>query len=347
MTKTDIYTKLCEKMSVPPQAKHVPQILERLVTPEEGEMLLVLPATAREIARKFHMDETTAKSELDLFVRKGVAMSFSKDGDLTYFFVRSLGQFHDASNAGAYNRLYDPVPPDLLALWERYRETDLFELAKVRDKMPGLRFRVIPLKGAIKSGIEILPYEDTEAIVRNAQAIAVVNCPCAMYQVTAGLSDKPLEVCMQLTEGSAKYAEEQGVGRRLSLEEAMEKLRITENYGLVPTVMGGEKLGFICHCDKQCCSNIRHVAKTGYHLVEKSRFQSAVNRDICTGCGICEKSCPFEAIEMIEDGAFVNTEKCYGCGVCVMKCPVEDAVVLNVVRPKEHIPLVELKHAQI
>ena len=347
MTEKDVYTKICEKLWVPPQAKHIPMIIERLLTPEEGEMLLSLPATAGQFADKFGLSKDAAEAQLELFAKKGVAMSFLKEGEKRYFMVRSLGQLHDATNAGAFNRLYDPVPSDLLELWERHREIDLFELAALRDKLPGPRFRVIPLKRAVSPDIEMLPYEDTEAIVKNASAIAVVKCPCAMYQVSVGRSDKPLDVCLQLSEGSARYAEEQGVGRRLTLEEGMATLRLAEERGLIPTVMGGDKLGFICHCDKQCCSNIRHVASTGYFLIEKSRFQSAVNPELCTGCGLCIDACAFEAIEMKGDVAAVNPEKCYGCGACVLQCPAEGAVVLQLVRPKEHIPLIEMKHSQV
>jgi len=47
----------------------------------------------------------------------------------------------------------------------------------------------------------------------------------------------------------------------------------------------------------------------------------------CTGCGICEKACVYEAIEMIEDiktGKRISRtieERCYGCGLCVSICP--------------------------
>lgn len=347
MTGKDIYTRLCEKLMVPPQAKHIPLIMKRLLTPEEGEMLLSLPASAAEIAAKFGLDEDRARGVLDLFVRKGLAMSFVKEGTQRYFFVRSFGQFHDTTNAAAFNRRYDPVPPDLLELWERHRETDLLELAAIRDKLPGPRFRVIPLKRAVKPDIELLPYEDTEAILRAAPAIAVVHCPCAMYRVSAGLNDKPLEVCLQLTEGSARYAEETGVGHRLTLEEGMATLRLAEEHGLIPTVMGGDKLGFICHCDKECCGNIRHVAATGYYLIEKSRFQSAIDRTRCTGCGLCVEKCAFAAVSISGGKACVNPEKCYGCGVCVLQCPVEDAVRLRIVHAKEHIPLLKMTHAQV
>lgn len=47
-----------------------------------------------------------------------------------------------------------------------------------------------------------------------------------------------------------------------------------------------------------------------------------VSKDVCIGCGICEDSCPFGAIE-IEDGLAVIGESCTLCGACVETCEVE------------------------
>jgi len=349
VNEDNVYIRLAGKMGVPPPPiiKSVPGILKLLLTPEEAEMVYGLPATIEEFAEKFDLDKTAAGEKLDLFAKKGVVMSFIKEGVLKYFCVRSLGQLHDASNAGAFNKLYDPIPDGLMELWEEYRTEDLLSLFKMRGDAPGLRFRVIPSRSALKDESQLLPYEDTEAILKNAPAIAVVNCPCAMHDVSLGKSDKPLEVCLQLTEGSATYAETIGIGRRLTLEEGMAKLRLAEESGLVPTVMGGDELGFICHCDSQCCSNLRHIIHTDYYIAEKSRYQSDVDTETCTGCEACVEWCPFKAIEMKGGIAVVDHDRCYGCGICVVKCPVKGAVNLQLIRPKEHIPLVKMESLQV
>lgn len=49
--------------------------------------------------------------------------------------------------------------------------------------------------------------------------------------------------------------------------------------------------------------------------------------DECTGCGVCESVCPFDAIGVIDGIAVVN-EKCTLCGACVEECPTE-AIVLE------------------
>jgi len=41
----------------------------------------------------------------------------------------------------------------------------------------------------------------------------------------------------------------------------------------------------------------------------------------CLGYGDCEKSCPFNAITMIEGLPRIDPDKCTGCGKCVEVCP--------------------------
>jgi heterodisulfide reductase subunit A len=47
--------------------------------------------------------------------------------------------------------------------------------------------------------------------------------------------------------------------------------------------------------------------------------------DKCAACGNCVASCPYEAIEIVEEGsrrvAKVNEVQCKGCGTCVAACP--------------------------
>ena len=49
----------------------------------------------------------------------------------------------------------------------------------------------------------------------------------------------------------------------------------------------------------------------------------AFDLERCTKCGLCEKICPYFAIENGADGyPTVNAEECFGCGLCQSRCPV-------------------------
>ena len=41
----------------------------------------------------------------------------------------------------------------------------------------------------------------------------------------------------------------------------------------------------------------------------------------CTGCGICEKVCPVEAVKVENNLAFIDPGKCVECGICAANCP--------------------------
>ena len=68
-----------------------------------------------------------------------------------------------------------------------------------------------------------------------------------------------------------------------------------------------------------------------------------VNEDICSGCGICEVLCPYEAIEIDEKDkvAKINTALCKGCGTCCAACP-SGAVELKGFRKKQILSMIDI-----
>jgi heterodisulfide reductase subunit A len=56
-----------------------------------------------------------------------------------------------------------------------------------------------------------------------------------------------------------------------------------------------------------------------------------VDTDLCSGCGLCVPSCPYDARVMHDwqHLAVVNTALCQGCGACAMVCPNKACQVRN------------------
>lgn len=57
----------------------------------------------------------------------------------------------------------------------------------------------------------------------------------------------------------------------------------------------------------------------------------------CIACGICVKTCPFEAVSIDKNLSRVDINKCRVCGLCVTKCPTKAIVDLLPDRPKASI----------
>ncbi len=63
-----------------------------------------------------------------------------------------------------------------------------------------------------------------------------------------------------------------------------------------------------------------------------------INKDLCIGCKKCIPSCPFGALEMVNEKAEVN-QNCTICGACIDVCPV-DAIT----KPVLHLEDEDLSH---
>lgn len=107
------------------------------------------------------------------------------------------------------------------------------------------------------------------------------------------------------------------------LSEAMMKGRDT--YARVLKQLPGtlERYGF---------SSVEHVKNTGLTKSMPAMMPSypVINKDMCTGCGLCERNCPYFALEMKENKPFINSEKCFGCGLCQSRCPAH--AISNVIK---------------
>jgi len=63
--------------------------------------------------------------------------------------------------------------------------------------------------------------------------------------------------------------------------------------------------------------------------MEKSFFHHAlsIREDICTGCSICMRVCPTEALRIRDGKAKLIGDRCVDCGECYRKCPVHAIII--------------------
>ncbi len=49
-----------------------------------------------------------------------------------------------------------------------------------------------------------------------------------------------------------------------------------------------------------------------------------IDKELCTGCGICIDECPNGCLELVDDvSVLVRSEGCDGCAACDEACPSE------------------------
>ncbi len=45
--------------------------------------------------------------------------------------------------------------------------------------------------------------------------------------------------------------------------------------------------------------------------------------DVCSGCGLCAKNCPYSAMSIVDGKAKADETKCFGCGLCQSACAMK------------------------
>jgi dihydropyrimidine dehydrogenase (NAD+) subunit PreA len=56
-------------------------------------------------------------------------------------------------------------------------------------------------------------------------------------------------------------------------------------------------------------------------LATREPKHAVADRDLCNGCNICLRVCPYDAIQIVKNKAKIRSDKCDGCGLCRAWCP--------------------------
>lgn len=75
-------------------------------------------------------------------------------------------------------------------------------------------------------------------------------------------------------------------------------------------------------------------------MVEIDPILATVEKDMCTGCRLCEKVCTFGAVKVKDRKAEVNEAMCTGCGVCAAACPT-GAIQIKNFKDRQIIAMIE------
>ena len=297
------------------------RILKRLFTPEEAEIapfVAMKLEPAEVIARRAGMDKEKIDSLLHRMARRGLIFSIETPERPHLFmaaqFVVGIWEYH-------VNDLDEEFVRDM-------REYSPVLFKEAFSPLPQLR--TIPVGKSIQAGLEVLPHEQAEELVRKQTKFLVAPCICRReHQLSGGGCEKLMDACLVFGWG-ADYYERNGLGRLITLEETLEILRKADEEGLVLQPGNSMEIVNICLCCGDCCQvlkNLKLYPAPGE--LSSSPFRVQLDEEACIGCGTCPDRCQMDALEMKEDKAALKPERCIGCGLCVSTCPAE---ALNLVR---------------
>ncbi|MBN1614482.1 MAG: 4Fe-4S binding protein [Deltaproteobacteria bacterium] len=319
-----------------PESGTMERIFEILYDGEQDVAVIgALPASIPEIAKKTGLREVEIKGILDRLFLRGAVGHPMRRPDIYKLFPAMI-ELRDST------ALWPAAPQELFELWDRIIFEEVVPLVGfLKDAKPPAALRVVPIEEAVESRSTVLDIDSARKLVRDAELISLQNCACRVHARRMGRGqDCPLpstEVCMQ-TNGFGESVLRRGVGRQITVAEALKILGDAEDAGLNHMTRNSTaKDTFLCNCCACCCTGFSFLKNLKYDEVfAPSRFRVRHDREACTLCGICVDRCQFGAITMTDDAVITDASRCYGCGNCVITCS-SGARVLEEVRPREFI----------
>lgn len=323
-----------------PATPDLVEILERLVSTEEAEVMLALPAavapltltTAAEVGAE--LDQRAAaeagrpapahddvRDILDSLLRRNLLFGgATASGEPGYALLQAGFGFPQTFFwAGAET----DEAREMAGLVAKYANRHV--LREMYAATPTKAYRYVPLDRTLSADQQaVFPHHAMDAVLAGATRFAVAHCPCRMAVGLRGKScGHSLEVCLKFDE-LADYVIERGLAREVTREEATEIVRGAAEEGLVHFVdnaAGAVKHN--CNCCGDACWNVGTIRrrKIPRDALMATYFLRVTDAETCTGCGICAEECPVQAVTMVDGAPVADLEWCIGCGVCVRRCP--------------------------
>ncbi|MFX1365594.1 MAG: ATP-binding protein [Promethearchaeota archaeon] len=292
------------------------KILKRLFTEEEAKLTIMLtriPEEVSEIAKRTGMEVINLENKLDSMAKKGLIFKIRRNNNTLYNAAPFM--------IGIYEYSVNKIDKELAKYYKEYYDTAYQEEMGISG-VPG--FKVVPIEEMIEPNTTLYPYHKLKESIRNARVISVADCICRKEAKLNGIGcDRPIESCLSFGV-AAEYYIENGIGRKISADEAIRIIKETDEAGCIHAGANSKHLSNICNCCPCCCLTMKGITEKGLdrHEFLNAMFESIIDEELCVSCGTCVERCPVGAIEL-DNIAVVSREKCLGCGLCATACPEE------------------------
>ena len=298
-------------------------LLKILFTDEEARLSSLMPLTyfsLGDISKIWDKTEEESEAVLQNLASKGLVYFTEDDGKTLYLLAPPVLGFFEFSLMRLDGKFDEKRLSELYYQYINIEEGFIKQFSNINPPMT----RAFVQEDAIKDiESEVLSYERASEGINQATCITVGTCFCRHKMEHMGMAcDNPQDVCLTFND-VAKDLASQGIAREISKSEALDILNLCIEKGLVQIGDNQrDRLAVICNCCGCCCDILLAYKRLGStSLINPTNYIAFVEKDACTGCGICAERCPVDAIS-IEDGrAEVDRRICLGCGVCTRFCP--------------------------
>ncbi len=324
----DIYKKLRERLDMyslgfpSTQSGIEYALLRKLFSEQDAELFLAMSPKlekAADVAARIGSDPDTIAVRLEEMARRGLLFRLRKGGEALYGaipFMHGLMEFQ----VKRFDR-------EFAAMMEQFFH-DGFE-KNIADNAE-LFLRVVPVQRDLSSAQKVASFDDACEILKNTETIAVAECICRKQKgLVSHNCGKPLETCFMFGSMASYYIDNK-IGRQVTSGEAIKILKEAQEAGLITQPSTSQNPAGMCNCCGDCCGVIGALKKHPRPAeVIFSNHIAVIDKDACTGCGICKERCQMEAVSVGNEGfAVIDYDRCIGCGLCAMKCPA-DAITME------------------
>jgi NAD-dependent dihydropyrimidine dehydrogenase PreA subunit len=363
----DIYRKLGDKIDNltmrAPWNDKLHAILKELYSTDEADLIVRMPYGMSDLEclkRVTGMEETRLLPLLEGMGDKGLVIDMWADGKMHYVPSPIVIGFFEFTMM----RMPRAGTSEIARLFNEYMlEDPAFLAANLGNGEQISVMRTMPHKESLgDTYLEVLDYERTEELIKQAKIFAVGICSCRHEHLHLGHPPcrAPLESCTSFGH-AAEYLLRHKLAREISREEMSDLFARSRDLGLVFCADNVKKnISFVCHCCGCCCNALTGISRHGYeNSVVSSSYMADISNERCNSCGKCAAACPVGALVMPPKGngrrpPAVNQELCLGCGVCVLSCRTDSCRMVRreqrVITPEttfERIILQSLDHGTL
>lgn len=202
---------------------------------------------------------------------------------------------------------------------------------KRKGKLPKAVTDAMVSKAKAEHFGQVLPIEEISEVLRQAKTVVRMPCACRW-----NIGEKEERCCYAISYGPEAWYKDIDMGyfgkasgeglEALSPDQAVQQMTEMEAQGSVHTIwtMMTPFIGAICNCSPDECLAMRTLSRTRVETMARAEQVARVEETLCTGCGLCDPKCHFQAITTVfaggKDRARIDPHKCFGCGLCRGAC---------------------------